>query len=290
MSTINLLGVKSNDLLFWMPGFPNRQAKAMYRFKRRLGYAKSIFYKGFFCTLTIAEEKGSYIPVQKWQHANSFFFSEDATDNWDYCDFKHCYEDLQDDVTSYIRKFFNKLQTWCKRNSIKKVTYVWRLEKGEERGRLHVHVLFRFNIDIGAVRYPLWFIKRLHEYWNAGYIFWECMDGDYNKVSNYITKYFTKGVKDTAFNKRRFGTSRDLPGYKPNENVYYIHEEVYIGFLRSRGIKNIRISKNFYKWFIKTFKAKFQGYRDLKLDDGRVLYVADVEFYTWDYQDNLKIS
>lgn len=297
MQQYNLLGVKSNGLLFYMKGFPDRQSKSMYRFERRLRYAQGIFYKGYFATITIAERKLTSFPVQAWQLAfPRRLYSKGASLKYDRFKFKYCYKDVMDDPSGFVRKRINVIQQWCRRNFQSKPSFVWRLERGPRTGRLHVHMLVQWK-ELGT-RYPNWYIDKLFRTFSCGYIQWEAMDSNYNKVKNYVSKYFTKKALDTSKGVRRYGTSRDIPGYKPNENVFYIHQEVVLGFLRSKKVSNIELSLDFYKSFIKKYKAVFECYHRVDLDDGRNILIAKVEFVPFSYnvfiertyQQKLKIS
>lgn len=79
----NLLGVKSNGLLFTRPKFISKEHKALYRWNRKLwGYARTVAWK-LFITFTITDEQESYVPLintlsyVSWELEHNFFFDKE---------------------------------------------------------------------------------------------------------------------------------------------------------------------------------------------------------------------
>lgn len=98
---------------------------------------------------------------------------------------------------------------------------------------MHFHLLLALD-DIRYGSRPYWLCRTIDDVWGSGKVHIQSLQNPsdsegFDRVLYYITKYMKKEPQ-TIRNyqclepgKRRNGSSRDIPGYRPNPNVFYIH-------------------------------------------------------------------
>lgn len=294
-NSYSMMGVKSNGLLFYLRGFPDAESKAFYRFNKRLRYMMPE-WDSFF-TFTISDSYETFVPMQDWQRYTNYYYTPIEkrrelllTDSWDFAHFNRVYAEIKDYIPLFVSRFFNKLQQWYRRQYGTINTYMWKLERGE-KGRLHVHVMFKFNIneeselcvkEVKHIKFPRRFLYKVAEYWNCGYFNFVNLSGTKRilHVMTYLDKYFSKKTElNLPSGTRRYSSTRDIPGYKPNKNVFYINESLIEEhcFRHKLGAVNM-CNEDWIRRFIKLWKVRFFGFKMIKSPDGKLICVADIVF------------
>lgn len=281
----NLLGVKSNGLLFSRPAFIDSVHKRLYRFNRKLWGSAYEFDWKLFITFTAVEDHTTYVPLINdkyhvaWELQHNHIFDKENVSwgiqhsdryCWDRRTFRYNLKNIMRyGPTAFMRKVMNKFQIYFKRIVNSLTTYLWIYDEGSDHGRVHFHLIIASD-EIRSGSRPIWVCKLLDSCWSAGKVHIQAIRKPddstieaFNGVLYYINKYMSKNrrvlkqYKYLEANKRWNGSSRDIAGYRPNPNVFYIHWDQ----VPEENVDST--NKDQILWIMKKYRVKFLGYEEV---------------------------
>lgn len=278
--------ISTEDLMVITLDYDNEK-KAMYRLKKRIQSLDDFF--SYFITLTFSDKPKS--KVIRWRYDKNTY--EPINHNFGRASYpgkvmffnnRPMYFIHDTSFSGLMREFINNIQTelskyhkpiskriygtkwlkYCRYPLLELyMDYLWKYEEGKKNNRPHFHMMFSIDpiespyFDDGSKSkgsVPVCIGKLFSKYWNYGLI--EIAPVQHKYINYYIGKYFTKSggkLKYFPKNKRRFSTSRSIPGFKKNNDFIMSDEnyETYEDALEAL-VDN--------EWYVETYPYKYLTY------------------------------
>lgn len=163
------------------------------------------------------------------------------------------------------RIFMNRLKSYCRKNKIDTPQFVRVAEHGAKNGRVHIHAMLSKKFT--KEQYLNWWGKCEKQALDV-----EVLDdtSDTQKLSSYLTKYFTKQYKHTKTETETEQDKNEKPVYKP-----YLDRKFYTWI---RG-QSMSCSRNFQKMPVgKVLKFNKQYVDNLHTKFNLVYYLDDSKY------------
>lgn len=222
------------------------------------------------CRRNYAEQWGIRCTLEAEMHSYNYFVTLTYDEN-------HIqYANKKD-----LRKFIDRMEFHVQ----KKFPYFACLERGEETGRYHWHIILFLDKELTLYDptklngYYYYHAKELYRTWNFGL---HNLAPFVSTCARYVAKYTTKNGR--IFMSRNIGKSYFLANYK---KIIKDDFKVYGDF---DGRYSADIPKAFARWFLLDPPPGFEAWKLKKQDLGRLYTFAEMRSIVTTYEDNVVLN
>jgi hypothetical protein len=201
------------------------ELRAIQRLEKKLkfNYVEGRFTH--FLTFTFTDRPDFYAPLEKRDLAKRIrHWNRDPNLKWERFEGHKTLRAIHEfwGLTAYMRKFWNKVQSYCRYRNSPLFSYFWRLELGNQGQRPHFHALVSHSRIKNITKFVY---DKFNQYWCAGFIDARPIS-NYLDAQHYISEYFTKkSLKNSKWKKHKeriWSSSRDVKVPPTNPNLHFI--------------------------------------------------------------------